>query len=349
MKKVSIIIPNYNGEEYIERCIESVLSQDYSEKEIIVVDDGSTDKSIDIIKKYAKKHDYIKFFRIKRIRLNLVRKVGLGHASGDYIMFLDSDDFLRDGAISIAVRAMEENDVSVVRFESEYYPSGRTVAQLLKANESAKIIYHEEIIRLLATGFKLTSVWSKLYKKDVFENTKAFEVGIDLGEDLMISSDVLSKLDKILLIPNVLYNYFENNASITRAAKREQIVGNVKERIFMSEKMLKFVANNISDNREMDDEIYEQMNVIWVITKRLAKIKNYKKKDFLEDFDKVVMCGESCDIDMDRLYAYVAKMNLLEKIQDGYPTLAIARNDKNAIWRNILIYKIARKILRRGK
>jgi glycosyltransferase involved in cell wall biosynthesis len=108
-KRISIIIPVYNGEGWMEKCISSVLSQTYKNLEIIVVDDGSTDKSFQICEKFLEKDSRIKLLRKTNNGQSSARNVGLKHAKGSYIQFVDCDDTLQKNACEIAVNAIEAN------------------------------------------------------------------------------------------------------------------------------------------------------------------------------------------------------------------------------------------------
>lgn len=111
---ITVIIPVYNSEKYIEKCLTSVTNQIYKNLEIIVVDDGSSDNSIDIIKNYAKKDNRIKIFSQENQGLSAARNVGLDLATGEYIVFLDSDDWLELDALSVAYEILTENNAEVV-------------------------------------------------------------------------------------------------------------------------------------------------------------------------------------------------------------------------------------------
>ena len=342
MKKVSIIIPNYNGEEYIGRCIESVLSQDYPEKEVIVVDDGSTDKSVDI----AKNADCVKVHSVKHLGVNAARKLGLQKSNGDYIMFVDADDFLKSGAIKTLVEKMEKYDVDVIRFNAEYYPDGGIVMPIANVEDN-NIIEHDEIISLLVTGYKLNSLWGKIYKRELLDGNPSFNYDLSLGEDLLINVEACKDLDKMLAIDDSFYYYRMNNKSLTRSRERWRVTQNIKDRLFVTCEMLRFVSENVSDNETKQIAIYEQLKAVWEVMKRLALIDDYKKEDFEADFkDCIAQLGLSED-DEKKLNCYVAKMGVLEKLKNGLPVKAIGKKDSNVVWKNFCRYRFLRKIIKR--
>ncbi len=124
MSKVSVIIPVYNVEQYLEECLDSVLNQTYCDYEIIAVNDGSTDGSASILSDYAKKSKKIKVLTIKNQGQSVARNVGIDAAIGDYIIFLDSDDKITEETLEVCVIKLEEDRLDSIFFESEIIVDG---------------------------------------------------------------------------------------------------------------------------------------------------------------------------------------------------------------------------------
>lgn len=210
---ISIIIPVYNTEKYIERCLQSVLAQTYQQFEIIIVDDGSTDGSIEICKKYAFKTSQIKIIQIKNSGLSVARNVGIRNASGDYICFVDSDDWIDCFLLEKAVSCFHSYDCDIVKFTS-------TITSL----EQTKLDSKDYDIEIYNTSGALheyffgdekklrVQVWSGIYKKSLFRNLefprgKAFE-------DSYVTPQLLAKAQKIVYIGYPGYFYFMRAESI---------------------------------------------------------------------------------------------------------------------------------------
>ncbi|MBR0467889.1 glycosyltransferase family 2 protein, partial [Candidatus Saccharibacteria bacterium] len=115
MKRVSIIIPNYNNGEYIEECLRSAIKQNYQNKEIIIIDDGSTDNSISVTKDFIKnnKKESVRLLTQNNLNAAIARNEGIRVATGDYVLFLDSDDVLEENALNTLMVAVEENDAEL--------------------------------------------------------------------------------------------------------------------------------------------------------------------------------------------------------------------------------------------
>lgn len=118
MEKVSIIVPVYNAAEYVGKCLESVALQDYKNIEIIVVEDGSDDESPDVCKEYARRYDNIKVYHDKCGTAGAARNYGMSKAAGDYVMFVDADDYLTDNCVvSELIKKVENVDIVVGNYQ----------------------------------------------------------------------------------------------------------------------------------------------------------------------------------------------------------------------------------------
>ena len=114
MPKISVIVPVYNTEKYIGRCIESILNQSYKELEVIVINDGSSDGSAEIIRKYAENDSRIIFIDNKNYGVSESRNIGIRNAKGEYIQFVDSDDFIDENMLKDTLKLLEEHNVDMV-------------------------------------------------------------------------------------------------------------------------------------------------------------------------------------------------------------------------------------------
>ena len=334
MNKVTIVVPVYDAEANIKRCIDSIVSQTYKDIELLVIDDGSIDESRDIVSRYIERDSRVRLFQQNHKGSNAARKRGLQLATGEYIMFVDSDDFLEKNAIEIMLEKIRKYDVGIVRAESVRCSDGKKVAPILDTGEE-RYVYHDEIVNFFAIGYKMNSLWGKLYKKSVLDKIQAFESGVDLGEDLLINMEICENLDKILVIGDVLYHYCDdNNNSLTHINDRKRIIKNIKDRIFVSSEMLKFIKKNIHDEKVEQVAIYEQLRMVWEVMKRLVGIDDYTKKDFVNDFGKIFSDIQFVNLDLESLNKYVRKMRTIEKLKNGQPVISIAEKNCDGIWKN---------------
>ena len=206
MDKISVIIPVYNVENYIRKCLDSVINQTYKNLEIILVDDGSTDKSGEICDEYALKDERIRVFHTQNGGVSLARNVGLKKVTGKYFTFVDSDDFVATVYVERLKEILEKNasNVSVCAYK-EFFDD-----EEVKYNTKNEItvLCGRKMMENLLNGQKVFSVlWGKLYLYDDFKNFIFTDVTV--GEDEIFVNE-LSLYNKIAYDSSELYFYRKN-------------------------------------------------------------------------------------------------------------------------------------------
>ncbi len=202
--EISIIVPAYNEEKHIARCLDSILNQTFTDFEILCVDDGSSDKTFDIIKKYSEKDSRIIPLKNTGKGVASARNYGIENSKGNYIGFVDSDDFIQPQMFEFLFRAADENsgDMSVcgcrrtaVQEEKIYKYSCRecTCTELIEKNKIDSFL----------------CVWTKLVKKEIIIDKIKFE-NYRIGEDSFFCSKLWAASEKVMLVDLPLYNYFTN-------------------------------------------------------------------------------------------------------------------------------------------
>lgn len=174
---ISVIIPVYNVAPYLKRCIESVLRQQNSEYEIILVDDGSTDESPIICDDYAARYDTIKTIHKVNEGLGFARNTGLDACKGDYVFFLDSDDYIPDGTLEYLTGVSGKTGADIISFPIAVERKG-VVYGLEGEEREPQMLRKAEIIEAYAKGEIATTACSKLYKRFIFDNERFSNVRI---------------------------------------------------------------------------------------------------------------------------------------------------------------------------
>lgn len=220
---VSVIVPIYNGEGHIKKCIESIRNQIYNNLEIILINDGSHDFSGAICDEYAKIDKRIKVYHIQRRGVSFSRNYGLKQATGHYIQFVDSDDYLSETATEHLVSAMEQQQTDMVvcgytriLFKKLHLRSDR----LEKAGNYTNNEYLCNTLR--DPGHHYYGVlWNKLYLREVIQNCQIqFMENITLGEDFTFNLRYLKSIKKVTVIKDCLYYYnCENENTLSRYKK----------------------------------------------------------------------------------------------------------------------------------
>jgi glycosyltransferase involved in cell wall biosynthesis len=210
--KISIIVPVYNVEKYIHRCIDSILAQTFSDFELILINDGSTDKSGSICDNYAKEDSRIKVIHIKNGGVSKARNKGITIAKGDYLMFCDSDDFVERHWCSLLYKAISQGGnvlpVSGVRVVNNIRKqNSETIKAFPQRMSIKKGKYFETYKQGLSGG-----LWCKIYdRRVIIENGLYFDDSVNRGEDLLFNLSYISHMDSFVTIPSITYNYVHSN------------------------------------------------------------------------------------------------------------------------------------------
>jgi glycosyltransferase involved in cell wall biosynthesis len=214
---ISVIVPVYNVEPFLRRCINSIISQTYRNLEIILVNDGSTDNCGKICDEYAKNDNRVVVIHKDNGGLSSARNAGLGAASGQYVGFVDSDDWITLDMYETLYSMFHETNCDVAQVATMAVAD--TDASLPDRKHEPKSIKGKDILRKylfdgLLSRHESHSVWSKLYKLKLFDTVK-FPEGF-IYEDIATNYKILLKCDKFAYTEKYCHYYFTNNSSITR-------------------------------------------------------------------------------------------------------------------------------------
>jgi glycosyltransferase involved in cell wall biosynthesis len=197
----------------------SLLSQTYRNLEIILIDDGSNDKSPEIIKTYYKSYpDIIKVIQQKNNGVASARNKGLKEASGDYIMFVDSDDYLHNACIENILAGARQKDADITRFKMIYkYVDGTEKTE--KSDFQNETLIEKEYFNIyiynkIITGIKMNSICKTLYKRSIIDGV-LFREDMPTAEDLLFNIKTFSKADSFLYLPYPYYYYYQSNQGLT--------------------------------------------------------------------------------------------------------------------------------------
>lgn len=228
--KVSIIVPCYNTAEYLEECLLSLINQSLKEIEIIIIDDGSTDHSLITAKIFAKYDNRIKIITQENAGPSKARNEGLKIAKGEYISFIDSDDWIDKNYIEKLYTEAKKNNCDI---------SIATIIRKRKFTQKYRVDYTEQkIYETLGDKIKACNIptccyiWNKLYKRDLIKNAN-FKEG-SFYEDVLWLPEIIKRANKIVTVPNVNYYYRVNNNSIVKklpSTKKQEDAYNAKKYI----------------------------------------------------------------------------------------------------------------------
>lgn len=210
--KISIIVPVYNCEKYLEKCIDGVLKQTYSNWELILVDDGSSDNSYNICSMYADKDKRIKVFTQKNAGAGVARNCGIEKATGEYLMFCDSDDFLYSGALErfVDVAQKRNSDLIISGYNEFRYEDDKVVFCGKNDAMEREILSQIEARIMYITLYKKhlnQAPWAKLYKASIINGNNVKFSDLKRCQDIVFNINYYEYVNRISIIKDRLYNY----------------------------------------------------------------------------------------------------------------------------------------------
>lgn len=211
MKKelITIIIPVYNVEKYLNKCIKSIINQTYTNLEINLIDDGSIDNSGKICDEFSKKDKRINVFHINNHGVSYARNYGLRYSNGKYLIFIDSDDWLEKNMIEVLYKNLVLYNSDVIACDYYFNYENNEIKHNARQNIEVIDDKHKMLTYLFDDSFYGGYLWNKLIKKDILKNSKLkFDENVKICEDLLFLSKVINKIKRIVYIPNeALYHY----------------------------------------------------------------------------------------------------------------------------------------------
>ena len=273
---VSIIIPVYNVEKYLETCIESCFYQDYDNIEIIAINDGSTDSSNKILDRLAKKDHRLIVVTRNNGGVSSARNQGLSMANGEYIVFVDADDYLSNDAISYMLEVVEKTKAEFGIMKNCFNSQDQNQIESI-----IKSISNEYAIELLLGLSMELGCWNKIYLKDMLKKNKIlFDEKSFYGEGLQFILDVAQKANKIGLGTKCVYYYRKNNLSSATSRFNYQKFDNGEKSLMKVKEKLGIVSNRIDDIWKFHYTMFAQSALVSCIInkKNLDDYKSIYKK-----------------------------------------------------------------------
>lgn len=215
MELVSVIVPIYNVELYLRRCVNSLLNQSYKNIEIILVDDGSTDNCAKICDEYSAKDERIAVYHKRNGGLSDARNFGIERCKGDYITFVDSDDYVAENYIELLLENIQAQDADISICGSQYVFDESHIQEEVKESQLYVYTAYEAIIESLNNRIKQRA-WGKLYKRYLFDSIR-FPIR-KLYEDLAVVYDLLLLSHKVVFSDAPAYYYLIRSGSIMQSS-----------------------------------------------------------------------------------------------------------------------------------
>lgn len=312
---ISVIIPVYNADKYIGKMVESILTQSFNNFELILINDGSLDDSIDICQKYADIDSRIIIIDKKNEGPSATRNLGIGQSRGQYIIFLDADDFIEPTMFMDMVNEMElrNSDIVISGFFTDILQDGKLDSSL-KVNE--QYIFLEDNIKakkyVIETMMKNSIIygsWNKLYKSEIIKkyNVK-FRNDIDIGEDLLFNLDYLSKINSLSMLDKCYYHYLQYNSGNNLMMKYRENKFEIMSLWY--EKLLEFIYD-IGSSR-IDDYV-NWLRFRWTLSSFISIMSAPKAKKEKINYIKNILINNNLNASKSSKYIGFSKF-IIEKI-----------------------------------
>ena len=339
---ITIIIPVYNCEKYITRCIDSIINQNYNSIEIIIINDGSTDSTFEKCNEYAKKYSNVKVINQENKGVCYSRNIGIKNAQGEYILFVDADDYLLENSLDNIYSVLEDK-FDIIKF-----------SYIIKNKKSEKKMIYEEkeynftvddkeqFFKSFLENSYENMVWGQLIKRSLLDKI-TFEENIFYAEDFLFNYELYNLAKTIKYTEKMLYNYEKNDNSITMNFKNEKILKKIDNIIYVFDK-LTLESESLHKRKILDikflKEVIPQIMML-VFEKEISRvelIKQYKEMFEKSFFKKVFSEVEEVDLKKykyKKIYKFMKKkkFNLLYIFSKMYMILkkvqAILINIKN--------------------
>ena len=263
MKKpqISIIIPVYNVEKYINRCLDSILNQTYKDYEIILMDDGSKDNSLKIIKEYEKKYNFIKVFSQKNSGPASARNNALKKAVGEYIMFIDSDDYIDKDYVENYINNSKNYDIVIGGFRKV---------------DDKKVLFKRKLKDCEFSKYIVTGPVCHLYKRSLISDNNIQFLITKMSEDTYFNIKLYELNPKIKAINYIGYNYYTNLNSISNTSQK-----GLSDDI----DFLEFVET-LTSNKFKNKELHEYFIIRYIVWYLLYSGKNSNSDIFIKHYNK---------------------------------------------------------------
>ena len=268
-QKISVIVPVYNTEKYLEKCVQSILNQTYKNLQIILVNDGSTDRSPEICDEFSEKDSRVTVVHKENGGLSSARNAGIDAATGDYLGFVDSDDFVSPDMYELLVENIGSSDKEISNIMYvRYFDDGSEKPSIVPHTKDEKIS-SEQFIRELMLHTGDVSVCTKLFPKSLFKERR-FQEG-KYNEDLLFVIDLLGEIETINFVGSVGYHYYTRSGSASSGYGKavEDMVGNslvAMESVLNKHPQLKEEAERFA--------LYQHMAYLLLLPEALANKSN---------------------------------------------------------------------------
>lgn len=324
LPKISVIIPCYNVENYITKCINSVLEQSYENIEVVLIDDGSTDNTSNVLLKCIESRSNVIYVQNKNSGVSNARNTGLDKATGEYVMFLDSDDYISKNTISNMLKLMIKYNSDLVKcnIQKEYIIENK-IEKVKPIYSKVKNILNKDfsktIYKKILSTETMNSVCCSLFKTEIIKESKLkFREDIHNGEDAIFFMNYINRCNSFLYTPTAYYHYTIRNTGLTGTGLSMDKLWDSKLK-FIDELKKKEEEWKLSKYKYVDMKIvYIVMSCIIRLYKKDKSVDYNYKREFLNKMIKDVNLINILNlVDYKKLNFTEDRISILDKIKEN--------------------------------
>ena len=273
---ISVIVPAYNVAQYLPQCVDSILSQDYEDLEVILIDDGSTDASGEICDRYGASDSRVRVIHQKNGGAAAAKNAGLRLATGDYLTFADSDDYLEPEAYGFLMKTLQESGAVAVQGSFREIYRNRAEEQRI----SDEILEGYDYLLRFPKDLSCALLWTKLYRRELFDGV-FFEEGHKIDDEYFTYQGFL-RPRKVVRVDRMIYNYRKRASSVMSSPESAERL--VLDCLDSAAKRRQKILGTLPDLREAFDENY--LDVIWYLSGNEGSTERSLQalKDSLRDY-----------------------------------------------------------------
>lgn len=283
---ISVIVPIYNAENSLEKCLNSILNQTYYNLQIILVDDGSKDASLEICEKYRKKDSRVIVVHQDNGGASSARNTGISYSNGEFVSFIDSDDWIESETYEYLIDVAKKYDADVVIQPLKFEIHGRNISY----NDTQNVVLYNdnEAIKEMLKGQNFTgNVHSKLFKRSKIKLNE-FDTKVYIYEDILAMHNILLRCNRVVFVDKHMYHYVMNDGSLMHQSFTEKCLSG---RIAVS-KITEIITEHLSEETKYVNLFNLRVN--YDICNRAYMIRHQNKEVFKREFAYLKLVVNSC-------------------------------------------------------
>lgn len=309
MNTIDVIIPVYNQEKYLRRCLDSLLPQTDESIKVFLVNDGSTDASLDICREYAERFKNVVIIDKENGGLSSARNAGLDAAQGDRIVFIDSDDYVADDYVARIQAETEASDLVVFPFIVKHIDLGENKVIMQDGDYSAK-----DALCLLSDAGMFNVAWNKIYSRSIIEQSPAlrFEEGGEPGEDLLFNCEYFKRIKNVKVTDRPIYYYMRNGEDTLANRYRKNLWD--KNKVFIEKIKSTFDYFKVEDEYGISVLSASVLNYVHAAIPNMYRKKNKFRKRERINFYNEILGAEEISFYFDHLANDNILLNKLKRV-----------------------------------